>query len=130
MEYKRLLLAFTVPGTPVPKGRPRIGKAGHTYTPRETTEHEGLTALMFRSAAAKRRLPFPLARGINVRLELTAYLPDDRTRDWDNIGKLVSDALNKIAYADDKQVRQAEVILRFDKENPRTEVALYLLEEQ
>lgn len=130
MEYKRLLIAFGVPGTPVPKDRPRIGKGGHVYTPRATTNQEELTRLMFRVAAAKLRLPYPLARGINVRLEITAYVPDDKTRDWDNIGKLVSDALNKVAYADDKQVKQGEVIMRFDKERPRTEVALYLLEEQ
>lgn len=130
MEYKRLLVAFTVPGIPVPKGRPRLGRSGNTYTPRETTEHEGLVALLFRSNAARLRLPVPLARGINVRLEITAYVPDDKTRDWDNIGKLVSDALNKVAYADDKQVKQGEVTMRFDKERPRTEVALYLLEEQ
>ena len=35
-----LPVLFTVPGVPVPKGRPRVTRAGITYTPRETLNYE------------------------------------------------------------------------------------------
>ena len=35
----RLITKFTIPGKPVPKGRPRFCK-GHTYTPKQTLDAE------------------------------------------------------------------------------------------
>lgn len=43
--------------------------------------------------------------------------------DWDNIGKLVADALNGIAYDDDKCIVDAQV-RKFYSEQPRTEIVL------
>lgn len=43
--------------------------------------------------------------------------------DWDNIGKLVADALNGIAYEDDKCIVAAQV-RKFYSEQPRTEIVL------
>lgn len=37
--------------------------------------------------------------------------------DWDNIGKLVGDALNRVAYRDDSQIFEAKVIKRYCKED-------------
>ncbi len=43
--------------------------------------------------------------------------------DWDNIGKLVADALNGVAYDDDKCIVDAQV-RKFYSETPRTVVVL------
>ena len=43
--------------------------------------------------------------------------------DWDNIGKVVTDSLNQIAYRDDAQVVDAQV-RKFFSEQPRIEVTI------
>lgn len=118
---------FTVPGTPKPKERPRHNsKTGHTYTPTATLDAESKVLWCWRASRPASRTP--IARGTDLRIEIDAYLPDRRGRDWDNIGKLVADALNKHAYQDDAQIKEAEVKMFYDKANPRTEVRLYTLE--
>jgi len=44
------------------------------------------------------------------RLGITANLPDWHTRDWDNIGKNIGDALNGVAWHDDNQVVDGHVL--------------------
>ena len=43
--------------------------------------------------------------------------------DWDNLGKLVSDALNAVAYDDDKCIIEARV-RKYYSETPRTEITI------
>ena len=45
--------------------------------------------------------------------------------DFDNIGKLIADALNGVAYDDDKCIVDAQV-RKFYSDNPRTEVILQI----
>ena len=40
-------MRFTIPGPPVGKGRPRMTKAGHTYTPEKTATYENLVKVEF-----------------------------------------------------------------------------------
>jgi crossover junction endodeoxyribonuclease RusA len=129
---KRLAAAFTIEGAPVTKERPRVGQHGNTYTPRATKEGEEKIAWAFRASVTRARTShgFPMMKPSRLRLEVDAYLANARTKDWDNIGKAVSDALNQIAYVDDSQIKQAEVRLELDPQRPRTEVRLYLLEEE
>ena len=47
--------------------------------------------------------------------------------DWDNIGKIVTDALNGLAYEDDKQIVDAHVIKLYS-DQPRVEVELEEIE--
>jgi Holliday junction resolvase RusA-like endonuclease len=47
-------------------------------------------------------------------LHVTCVLPNYATRDWDNLGKAVSDALNGVAYRDDNQVMDGRVTKRVD----------------
>jgi len=45
--------------------------------------------------------------------------------DWDNPCKILSDAMNKIVYHDDKQVTQAHIYLyRSEKDDPRVDVEI------
>lgn len=36
------MISFTIEGVPVPKGRPRFTRSGHTYTPDTTRKYEAL----------------------------------------------------------------------------------------
>ena len=45
----------------------------------------------------------PSKRDIGMCLDF--YLPSYKRMDWDNLGKLVSDALNGVAYIDDSQIQ-------------------------
>lgn len=59
-----------------------------------------------------------------VELELHVYLTDMRSHgDWDNYGKIVSDALQEILYDDDRQVIAAHVYKHLAAGAPRVVVA-------
>jgi hypothetical protein len=34
------MTTFVIPGPPIPKGRPRMARSGHVYTPKRTEEAE------------------------------------------------------------------------------------------
>jgi len=94
-------LAFTVEGRPVPKGRPRFGN-GHAYTPAKTRAYEN--AVQWAAAAQLAGKPCPAFPTGDVKLTITAYLFGKARPDIDNVVKAISDALNSIAYTDDRQV--------------------------
>lgn len=112
-------LVFTIPGEPVAKGRPRIGKNRHTgrpvaITPEKTLRFE--SAVRHAAWLAMREARRGLLEG-PVEVEVEAYWPcsangpkGDRptwksTRpDADNVGKAVCDAMNATVYRDDGQV--------------------------
>ena len=133
-----MTIKFTVPGAPFGKQRPRYGK-GHTYTPQETREHEDLIAWEYRRQCGMRRFPegsemimiitayFPIPKRANQ--ELRGQMLDGKVNptgkpDWDNIGKLVADALNDVAYDDDKNIIDAHVMKRYS-DDPRTEICIF-----
>ena len=123
MEYE-----LTIFGQPVGKARPRFTHTGHTYTPQATKDYEELVRYTFISG-------YPKAKPIEgaVRAKITAYIkiPDSyslkrrneligkyytKKSDVDNIAKIILDALNGLAYNDDKQVVKLEVIKKYASE--------------
>lgn len=129
---------FTIPGDPKGKGRHRTTKSGHTYTPEQTTMYENLVKAMYYQQC--RNTKFDDDTQLDVRI--TAYFPIPKSVskkkrelmlnrtirpivkcDWDNIGKIVCDALNGIAYHDDKQVVDGQV-RKFYSEQPRVVVTI------
>lgn len=97
VEARPPVAAFTVPGKPAPKQRPRVGKNGHVYTPRATREYERQVAWAAKAAGLR-----PLAGPIEVQ---AAFCFAGRpTGDLDNYVKALLDGLKGIAYADDSQV--------------------------
>lgn len=125
-----MVIEFTVPGKPVGKGRPRVGTiAGHAhmYTPKVTVQYENWIKQCYLKAAGHTKLLPPLtikvlatytvpkSYGKQKRIDcLRGYLRP-RKPDWDNIGKVVCDALNKLAYDDDVDIYDAHVIKRYDE---------------
>src|SRR5688572_19403157 len=81
-----------------PKARARVTRNG-VFTPKKSRAFEALV----RDTA---RLKLGPAWDLDGAYELLMMfdLPDYKTRDWDNLGKNVSDALNGVAWRDDNQV--------------------------
>lgn len=90
------VVKFEVWGEPKSKQRPRVTQRG-TFTPKETIEAERRVRQVWRELGEP---PFQY----QVLVEIDFFNGNKRKRDLDNMAKLVLDALNKEAYADDTQV--------------------------
>jgi crossover junction endodeoxyribonuclease RusA len=95
------VLTLEVPGRPVPKGRPRHTKRGHTYTPAQTAQAESVIRTLARAQGWT-----PLTGRLSVAL---VFRTDTRRGDVDNLAKLVLDALNGVAWVDDRQIDDLDV---------------------
>ncbi len=114
---------FTVPGEPVPKGRPRVCN-GRTYTPKRTLQAE--QAIRVYALQAKvRPLQGPVC--IDMWFFLTRHKNGHERRvDLDNLVKTVMDALNVVAWIDDSQVVRIGASKVVDSPNaPRTVINVY-----
>ena len=129
-------LFFSIPGKPGSKQRPRMAKTGHVFTPDKTVQwenhimscfaeaHGGLTPL---DCPVKMTVvaywPIPKSGKSKTWRERAAYetTPRPSSPDWDNVGKAVSDALNNIAYVDDRQIVCAKV-KKLYSDRPRVDV--------
>lgn len=117
------MIEFEIPGEPRGKGRPRFARSGHAYTPSETVAYEKLVrACWYKAAGAIKPDDRPIELEIVARYGVPKSISKRRRAemlageevpmkkpDYDNIGKIVTDALNKAAYEDDKQVVRAYV---------------------
>lgn len=129
------MIKLTIPGQPCAKGRPRLGKFG-TYTPAKTVNYETLVKELYIMQNHRQQLNGAL------RMWVVAYfqIPQSKSKkvkeamlkgdirptskpDWDNIGKIISDALNGLAYHDDSQIVRATVE-KWYSDNPRVEIKL------
>lgn len=114
-------LAFTIPGAPRGKGRPRASRFGggvRLYTDAKTANYEGLIAYAAQQALGSREpLTGPLVVTVLVRLAppasasrratadmLAGALHPTKKPDLDNIVKAVLDGCNGVAFRDDAQV--------------------------
>ena len=61
-------------------------------------------------------------------LELTAFWPDKRRRDMNNLHKLLCDAFEGILYPDDKMVLVRDIDFALDRKAPRVECNIYVKE--
>ncbi len=127
-----ILLDLVVPGDPVAKGRPRVGR-GRAYTPARTAEaEERLRGLV--DVAMLGQEPYTGPVGLAARF----YLATARKADGDNLLKLVADCVQRGrrthggVIVDDGQIEEwwCRVHRRAPNERPRTEVVLYALDDQ
>lgn len=131
---------FVVWGNPRGKGRPRFTMRGHTYTDQLTTEYEGKVKKAWKSETffkldkqpttiiIKAYFPVPVSLSKKKRSSLfgTQYIGKP---DGDNIGKIVLDALNTVAYTDDSQIDTLLVIKRYVKEEEEPHVKITIIGE-
>lgn len=115
MSYELIIL-----GEPVSKGRPRLGKGGRVYTPKQTVEAETLIGWTFRRSVGP--LAPPTA---DVGVSLAFHTATGGRRDLDNMIKLVLDGLNGVAWRDDIQVVKIEATVARESKPPRTEITIY-----
>jgi Holliday junction resolvase RusA-like endonuclease len=111
-------IAFTVPGPPRGKGRPRattINGHARMYTDAKTASYENLVALACQQVMDGRQpMACPVDLRIRVRLVppastskatraamLDGRWPPAKRPDLDNCFKAISDGLNGVAYSDD-----------------------------
>lgn len=114
-------IEFIVPGVPQGKARPRVcrinGKSV-TYTPQKTVDYERLIRASYNSVSE-----FKFTEDIPLKMKILALFPIPKNTskatkfsmlsgkilatkkpDGDNIIKAICDALNDVAYQDDKQI--------------------------
>lgn len=132
-------IEFTVPGPPQGKARARTfynQRAGHmsSVTPEKTVLYENLVKTRYLESIEKQMLPFQTLEG-PLAVHISAYYEPPKSTskknytkmmdcsilptkkpDIDNIAKVVLDALNGIAYKDDTQVVNLNVIKRYSQE--------------
>lgn len=110
---------FIVDGKPQGKQRPRFSRISKTvYTPTKTAKYEKQIAKAYTESGGK-CIPaecyvsvsvsafFPVPKSYSKKKRedcLERRLRPDKKPDMDNILKVVLDALNEVAYEDDKQV--------------------------
>lgn len=137
-------IKFSVPGQPFGKQRPKFSRTGQyvkTYTPDETVSYENLVKLMYQQAAKGKM--FSEDAALDVRIIAYYEIPKSMSKkkrkamlehkvrptkkpDWDNIGKIICDSLNKVAYHDDAAVVDAQV-RKFYSEQPRVDVIIRVI---
>ena len=134
-------IRFSIPGQPMGKQRPRVvhnGSFSQAFTPKETVSYENLVRVMYREAAKGKR--FADEDMLDVRVIAYYSIPKSTSKkkrkmmlehkirpgkkpDWDNIGKIICDSLNTVAYSDDSSIVDAQV-RKFYSENPRVDVTI------
>lgn len=132
-----MIVFFNVPGVPMGKQRPRHNRyTNATYTPAKTKIREEEIALYYRKKYGGQRFP----KESSLELYIVAFMPIPKSAtkavkekmrsstivptvkpDCDNILKLVADALNGIAYDDDKQIVTMSVMKRYG-DTPHTKI--------
>lgn len=121
-------ISFEVPGEPVAKERPRTNMAtGVVYTPAKTKNYEETVKWCYQMAAHGARFPDneplsmlvvayrPIPKSASAKKKSLMRAGAERPitkPDWDNVGKIVSDALNGIAYRDDSERRTSVTSIR------------------
>ena len=121
-----MTVSFEVEGEITGKGRPRVTMHG-TYTPAKTRHYEELVKLRYKQACK-----LPPAEG-EILITIIAYMIPAKSLskkkkaeimmvhpmkkpDIDNIAKIVLDALNGVAWVDDKQVTTLHVLKQWGNE--------------
>lgn len=123
-----MTVTFTITDAPSGKGRPRFNtRTGRIYTPQNTRDYEETVRECYKTAMS---VPFPPDMAIRCEIfaafpvapsdskpkqqrKLDGLLKPTKKPDWDNIGKIVCDALNGVAYHDDAQITYSVVKKRY-----------------
>ena len=128
-------VSFFVPGEVVGKGRPRFTvQMGYAkaFTPAKTTNYENLVKLSFQQAYGDFRFlddselemeivaVFPIPKSTSKKkraLMESGEIAPAKKPDCDNIVKSICDALNLVAYKDDSQITDLQIVKRYESED-------------
>ena len=116
-----MMIAFTVPGQPVAKGRPKFARRGAhvvAYTPAKTASYENLVKMAATTAmSGVQPTVRPVALSVTLNLQIPASWSKKRREaavagticatkkpDADNVLKGIKDGCNGIVWTDDAQV--------------------------
>lgn len=130
MQRPSETLLFRVNGIPQGKARPRFTKGGRAYTPAKTRRYEADVEAALKAAAiqgfVKHGKDTPLEACVTAWFPVPASWPKKKRAaalsgalyptgkpDADNIAKAVLDAVNGIAFHDDKQIVSLTVRKRY-----------------
>ena len=130
---------FKIPGKAQAKQRPRMGRSGIVYTPKETLIYENYVKMCY-SDYANQFGWLPYENQVRAEIEVLVAVPksDSKTKkkakiegmirpavkpDCDNLAKSILDSLNGLAYHDDKQVVELS-IKKYYAENAEVRVRL------
>ena len=130
-------VSFTIPMKPTGKGRPRLGARGRVFTPARTKAYENFIKGCYWEQCdgfyfADRPITLHIKAYMPILTKfkksekeaaLRGELKPSAKPDVDNILKAILDALNEVAYDDDRFIYQL-TIERIYSDNPRTEVII------
>jgi Holliday junction resolvase RusA-like endonuclease len=114
------LIKFTIPGEPKGKARPRVTKYG-TYTAETTVNYENWVKICFQEAKQKSiegqlkaeiKCYFDIPNSYSKKKKenaLNGIIRPTKKPDLDNIMKIILDALNGLAYKDDKDIVECRI---------------------
>lgn len=136
-----MIKTFEILGEPKGKARPKfttINGHAQAITPKQTVQYENLVKMEYQAQCGN----FYFEDGQPVFILIDSFMaapqsaPKKKLKDmlshilrplkksdWDNIGKLICDSLNGIAYRDDAQVADGRV-RKFYSMQPKTQVFL------
>lgn len=137
MQLSRNSIEFVVPGTPKGKQRPRVTRAGHAYTPKDTVVYENMVKLSCYNAMQDKE---PLHGAVKMTIQAFFEVPKSYSKrrrekmlkgeilhttkpDADNLMKSIADGCNGVAYDDDKQICIMTLTKKYALE-PRVEVLI------
>ncbi len=113
------ICSFIVPGRAIPAVRMNY-RSGRTKSARRYMAYRNQVSWLARSEY--RGAPFKGEVGVNVNI----YLSGGNQGDVDNYFKTITDSMNKIVYADDRQIKEMSA-RKIESENERVEVVVYEL---
>ena len=121
-------ITIIVPGEPVGKGRPRMTRTGHAYTPAKTRAYERQVKECFKEQIISKTSDYQITqKPLFVTLRAFFAIPKSKPRptkkpDLDNIIKTL-DALNGLAFYDDAQIVTIKAEKYYSTE-PRLEITI------
>ena len=128
------MIELKIPGPPMGKQRPIVTRRG-AFTPKKTVNYENYVKELYIinkfpklegyiSMSVKAYYPIPKSTSKKKKAQmLQGIVLPDKKPDVDNVLKGICDALNTIAYDDDKQIIHMDIEKYYSTE-PRTEVTL------
>jgi len=120
-------LSATIPGNPLPKGRPRIAGRRVMRTPKRTREYEKHVKTWVQHEALKQKFTEPFDGP--VAMKAVFYRRTRHRCDLDNLEKALKDGITKSGvWHDDSQVKSMNTQVKVDAEFPRTEMVVYEVE--